>query len=205
MKNYSQNNEQDFILKLFGDFVGSFLDIGANDGETLSNTYALSQLGWAGTCIEASPAAYERLVKTHEGNNNLVLLNFAVGSYDGEIVLHESGELLGTGDIALVSSTRQDETERWSSLNMPFKDVKVPVFTFTSAMGRTPQKTFEFVSVDIEGMEVEVIPQIDFAALGTKMCIIEWNGANAELFDGHMAKFGFTLIHTNAENRLYTL
>ena len=38
---YSQNNEQDIILQYFGNRKGFFLDIGANDGITLSNTYAL--------------------------------------------------------------------------------------------------------------------------------------------------------------------
>src|SRR5690348_6177236 len=109
---YSQSNEEEIILGYFGDFVGTFIDIGANDGITLSNTFALVWKGWQGTLIEASPKAYERLLKTHPHNYGLVLLNYAVGSYDGEIVLHESGQLLGTGDVALVSSTREDETQR---------------------------------------------------------------------------------------------
>lgn len=202
---YTQNNENDFINWFFKDTKGTFLDIGANDGITLSNTYELVERGWHGTCIEASPLAFSRLLKTHEGNKKLVLLNFAVGSYDGTIILHESGELLGKGDVALVSSTRQDETERWTSLNMPFTDVEVPVFTFESAFKQSPHKTFDLISVDIEGMEKEVIPQINFRALETKMAIIEWNGNDGNFYDGIMNAQGFHLIHTNAENRIYTV
>lgn len=201
----SQNNEEELILSYFGNRTGIFLDFGANDGITLSNTYALVMRGWGGTLIEASPKAYERLLKTHPSNYGLVLLNYAVGSYDGEITLHESGELLGTGDIALVSSTREDETKRWESLNMPFEDVVVPVRTFESIMKMTKYQHADFVSVDIEGMEKEVVPQIDFKKLGTQMAIIEFNGKDEDFFNDYMSSFGFKLIHKNAENLIYTV
>ena len=35
--NYSQNDEQEHILRIFGDFVGRFLEIGACDGRLVSN------------------------------------------------------------------------------------------------------------------------------------------------------------------------
>lgn len=203
MINHSQNDEQSRILNNFYGFTGSFLDIGANDGITLSNSYALSQLGWSGCLIEASPAAYERLLKTHSASHNLSMYQLAVGSYDGEITLHESGELLGTGDVALVSSTKDEELKRWESLNIPFKPVTVPCVTFETLLKKIGQNHFDFVTVDIEGMECEVIPQIDFNALGTKMAIIEWNGHDADLYDGIMRNFSFNLVHVNAENRIY--
>lgn len=203
MENFSQNNEQEIILNFFGDKVGTFLDCGANDGITLSNTYALVWKGWGGTLVEASPVAYERLLKTHPTNFNLVMLNVAAGSYDGEIVLHESGELLGKGDVALVSSTRQDETERWTALNMPFKDVTVPCKTFESMQKMTKHKKYDFVSLDIEGMELDLLPQMNFDELETKLACIEFNGKDKEKYDAIMLPFGFNLIHQNAENLIY--
>jgi len=103
---YSQNQEEDVIQSWFGDFVGTFLDIGANDGKTLSNTYALVERGWAGTYVEASPKAFERLSALIGVNPKFDLINCLAGSNDGDNILKESGELLGTGDIALVSSTK---------------------------------------------------------------------------------------------------
>lgn len=205
MINYSQNDEQDRILNQFYNFKGTFLDIGSNDGITLSNSYALAQNGWKGVCVEASPKAWERLVKVHgwQSGNGIQLINVAVGSYDGDIELNESGELLGKGDVALVSSTRQDEVERWASLNMPFEKVTVPVVTFKTLRERMLYNHFDFLTIDIEGMEPEVVPQIDFTALGVRMAIIEWNGKNAELYDQFLLKSGLKLVHINAENRLY--
>lgn len=135
--------------------------------------------------------------------NGIQLINVAVGSYDGDIELNEFGELLGKGDVALVSSTRQDEVERWASLNMPFEKVTVPVVTFKTLLEGMLYNHFDFLTIDIEGMEPEVVPQIDFTALGVRMAIIEWNGNNAELYDQFLLKSGLKLVHINAENRLY--
>ena len=53
MKDYSQTGEQQVIFDYFGpEFKGTFLDIGANDGVTFSNTYGLSLKGWRGVCVE---------------------------------------------------------------------------------------------------------------------------------------------------------
>src|ERR1700743_573350 len=104
---YSQNNEESIILEYFKGNKGFFLDLGANDGKTLSNSLALVERGWQGGGVEASPLACDRLEKLHGRRKDEVgvqVLNVAVGSYDGDIELNESGELLGTGDVSLVSS-----------------------------------------------------------------------------------------------------
>jgi FkbM family methyltransferase len=202
---YSQNDEEKFILEYFSGAKGVFMDIGANDGKTLSNSYALVERGWPGVCVEASPKAWERLRSLHgwQNGNGIQLINVAVGSYDGNIDFNESGELLGTGDVALVSSTRQDEMDRWVSLNMPFEKVSVPVITFKTLLERCLYNHFDFLTIDIEGMEPEVVPQIDFTELGIIMAIIEWNGKNADLYDGLLSGHGLKLIHVNQENRIY--
>lgn len=202
-KVWSQNNEQLIIEDFFKDIKGTFLDLGCNDGITLSNTYALVKLGWAGLMVDASPKAYSRLIENMPFENDLTFMNCAVGKFDGEIILHESGELLGTGDTSLVSSTLEEETKRWGSLNMPFEDVKVPCRTFPSLLSQTKQKQFDFISMDIEGMELEVLPQMDLKALGCKMICVEFNGKEKEKYDAIIEPQGYKLIHKNAENLIY--
>jgi FkbM family methyltransferase len=202
---YSQNNEEEIIGQYFGQLTGTFLDIGANDGITLSNSYSLVQKGWGGLLVDGSPAVFERLKENLGPNPKLQLLNYLIGSADRDEVLHESGELLGAGDISLVSSILESETKRWTSLNIPFKDVTVPMITFDTLMEKSKYKIFEFITVDIEGMEPVVIPQINFEELGCRMAIIEWNGNLGEFYDKVMFDYGMKCIHVNAENRIYTL
>lgn len=199
---HSQNSEEEIILKYFGDFIGTFLDIGANDGRTLSNSLALVERGWKGSCIEASPKAFERLKKEHSGRT-VELSNIALASYDGEIILHESGELIGAGDVALVSSTKNSELARWDSMAIPFEEIEVPCLTFNSFLRLSSYKTFDFVSIDIEGMELEILPQMDFEKLGTKLICVEWNSKDERAYNKILTPFGFRAIHKNAENLIY--
>ena len=201
---YSQNNEEAFILDYFKNHIGVLLDIGSNDGKTLSNSLALIERGWGGLLIEASPKAFERLVHTHdEPDRDVQLLNVAVGSKNGTVELNESGSLLGTGDVSLVSSTRQDEVDRWTSLNIPFEKITVPVIDFKTLMQRSVYRKFDFITIDIEGMEFEVVPQIDFSSLGVRMAIIEWNSKDGQFYDNILLEHGLKLVHYNAENRIY--
>jgi FkbM family methyltransferase len=199
MKNYSQNDEQAAILNYFKGFKGTFCDIGANDGVTFSNTYALHLNGWTGAYIEPSPMAYERLF-LREDKAECYKTPVALGKSNGRLVLQESGELVGTGDVALVSTVNLPEMDRFRSV-VKYNPVMVPVITWTKFLESSPYKTFDFISMDIEGSELEVLPQMDLSEV--KLFCIEWNG-KPELKAAYEPYFeGFKLIHTTGENLIY--
>jgi FkbM family methyltransferase len=204
---YSQSNEEELIEQFFTpSFTGTFLDIGANDGMTFSNTYRLLQKGWQGTMVECSPKVKPKLVENISPYKHQVqILDAAIGPYDGHTDFHESGSLLKKGDSSLVSSISSDETKRWRTARIPFEKISVPMLTFGSMLKRSMYKTFDLVSIDIEGMEKYVIPQIDFKKLNTRMAIIEFNGKDEKFFTDYMQMFGFTLHSKNPENLIYVL
>jgi FkbM family methyltransferase len=202
---YSQNDEQDYVLDYFHNFKGTFMDCGSNDGVTLSNTYALSKLGWRGTCVDASEEAFKRLRKNYLHNHNIEMYNYAIGDENKEVTFFESGELLGSGDTALVSSLMQQEMDRWKGLNMKFVPKQVEMITFKTLLSKIKHKHFHLISIDLEGCERMVVPQIDFKALDTKMAIIEFNGRDEGFFTEYMSRFNFKLVHKNAENLIFQL
>jgi len=65
---YGQCGQDKLIIEtLFpGKTNGVFVDIGANDGVTFSNTYLLEKLGWSGLVIEPIPSIYEQLSTIRE-------------------------------------------------------------------------------------------------------------------------------------------
>jgi len=205
---HSQNNEEQIIINLFkGKRNGTFLDIGANDGVTLSNTFYLANnYGWTGLLVEASPKAYERLLKNYELiDRDIDFQNVAIGKEDGTMQFWESGELLNKGDIALVSSGVKSELDRWISLNMPFEKIKVPMTSVATMLSRSRHTHFDLLSLDIEGMELEVLPQIDFKALKIQVAVIEWNSKDEQKYNDIMFPQGFKLVHKNMENLIYTI
>lgn len=195
MKDYSQNGEQKIILEYFGDFVGVLLDIGANDGVTLSNSRALIEKGWIAHLVEPSPSAFKMLIETSE--DDAYLFNFAIGTYTGKATFYESGAHLGTGDTALLSSLKQDETKRWKKET--FTPIEVDVFRYED----TPfyGMKFDFITIDAEGMDYEILIQIDLT--DTKMVCVEFNGKNAGDFIGYCAKYGLQQVWNSHENLIF--
>lgn len=210
MLNYSQNDEQERIVKYFGGSKnGTFIDIGANDGVTLSNTYALARhYGWTGLLIEASPKAYDKLLANYQEeifkDREVDLVNVAVGHYDSEkpVPFYEGGSHLGKGDVGLLSTLKEEELKRWKGQE-EFDLITVPMESISTILSRSRFQKFDLLSIDIEGMELEVLPTIPFVKMGVKMALVEWNGKNQLQYDKIMRSSGFRLIHKNGENLIY--
>jgi FkbM family methyltransferase len=170
---YSQNNEQDIILQYFGNRKGFFLDIGANDGQTLSNTYALQLQEWKGVLIEPSEEAFNRI----KASNGVQKFNVAIGTEDGHCTFHEMGNHLNAGDVSLLSTIKKTELKRWPGVE--FKERMTEVWTYKTLLKHSPLKFFDFISIDAEGVDYEILEQIDLKY--TDMVCIEHN-SNADLF-----------------------
>lgn len=199
---YSQNREEEFILDYFKDFTGTFLSIGENDGETLSNVRALALKGWCGVMVEPAPIAFAKLKKLYEDNKKgcFYLYDCAIGDHNGKTILHDSGSLFHKGDTSLVSTIKKEETARFSSV-LSYNEVEVKCFKWKTFLNRLYIKKFDFVSLDAEGMDAEILDQMDVSEV--KCLSIEWNG-HQELktrFDKKME--GFRIIYTSAENLIY--
>lgn len=79
MKNkYSQWGEEIIVADFFGDFTGQFLDIGAFDGVTGSNTRLLAEKGWSGVLVEPNPANFVKLLDNCRSFPKLQCVNAAV-------------------------------------------------------------------------------------------------------------------------------
>ena len=80
---------------------GFFIDIGAHDGISLSNTYLLEQeYGWKGICIEPNPSVFKKLCKNRENTLNI---DSPLSSKDNEVVVFTSIE----GDDEMLSGIKK--------------------------------------------------------------------------------------------------
>jgi FkbM family methyltransferase len=204
MKNYSQSQEQQAILNYFGDFKGSFLSLGENDGETLSNVRALALLGWCGAMVEPAPIAFSKLKSIYDKDKKgcFYVYNCAIGNQNGKAILYDSGSLLKTGDTSLVSTLVSEEKKRFQSV-LNYTDVEVKVYRWKTFFNRLQIKKFDFVSIDCEGVDADILEQMDMELLGVKCLCIEWNGHNElkELYTKKM--LGYNIIYTSGENLIF--
>jgi len=190
---YSQNGEEPVILAHFQGRRGTFLDIGAYTGVELSNTRALAELGWKGVMVEPSPDVFKRLQSNYEGFSNVYLYNLAIASFNGSIEFFDNPNAIAT--------TIEGETKRWAGEQ--FNKIVVPCQRIDTFLEGLLYKTFDFVSIDIEGGDLDLIKQIDFNKLKTNMVCVEWNSRDQELYNNVMLPQGYHLAYVSGENLVY--
>lgn len=199
---YSQNNEEAIIKYYFRKSKGRFLDIGANDGITLSNTLWCAENGWSGVCVEPSITAFEKLCDIHD-KHNVQCINVAVGNESGIVEFYESGEHLGKGDTSLLSTIDKSELGRWDA-KQTFTKTDAVCVTWEGLMEKIEgKKTFDLISIDAEGLDLDIMKQIDFNLYGCKMLIIEYNQKDEFLFRALAAEYQLKLFAKNRENLIF--
>jgi FkbM family methyltransferase len=150
MKSYSQNEEQEVITNYFLNKIGTgrFLDIGAFDGITLSNTYALVLNGWTGVAVEASPSNFCKLQENYKNFPNVKLVCACIEERTRSLIQFYQGEdgLLSTA-MKANAIFREKETK--------FTDIYITSNSITSLLFKFG-KNFNFINIDIEGQSFEL-------------------------------------------------
>ena len=203
---YSQNEEEKVILEYFTGKSGNFLDIGANDGITLSNTRALAELGWCGVFVEPSVQAFKKLKENYEKqsrNKCHYFYNTALGNVNKKLVFYDSGEHLGKGDTGLLGTFHESERVRFPK--MKYTEVETQVYRWKTFFNRLSIKSFDFVSLDTEGNDRIILEQMDLDKLETKCICVEWNLQEhlRTWFTGHLKKYGMKEVYKSAENLIF--
>jgi O-methyltransferase len=208
VKNYSQNNEQEIIRNYFNGRNPSdltVLDIGANDGETFSNSRQLILDGWSGILLEPSPRAFERLSNLYRGNDKVKCFQLGIGPNTEEVEFWESGAFNHTGpDVALVSCVDPKEKNRWGNA-VSFIPIKINLKTFSDFVSDNRiNPPFNFINIDAEGMDYEILKQINLDEICECFCI-EHNSVPDMVtkYRGIADYFGYREIGYNAENLIF--
>ena len=200
---YSQNNEDHIIKNYFGNYVGTLLDIGANDGITLSNSRLLIENGWQGVLVEPSANCVAKLQQLYI-NTNIQVLPYAVSNYVGKAKFWESGKHLSAKDHSLISTIKENELKRWKGSRFyNYTECETDVIDVKTLLNRSNHKTFDFISIDAEGEDITILKQLNLSA--TKLLCIEWNGNYLVKQDiqHYCKRYGLqTVLHQNHENLL---
>lgn len=199
---YAQNREDLFVLNYFGNFTGNMLDIGANDGETLSNSKLLIENGWSAVLVEPGNIC-KKLVVLHNENENVQVYNFGIGEKEGVVNFWESGaHVPGGQDRGLVSTLDIEETKRWPDVKFEKRQIRIK--PFSALLKHAP---FDFISIDSEGADVAILKHINLKEVGCSCLCIEWNGdtATEKEITEYCNRVGLKLSLKNAENLLFTL
>lgn len=124
---------------------GIFVEVGANDGLSQSNTWFLEYYqGWTGLLIEPVPS----LANMAQRFRRSPVAAVALGGWDSD------GQVLRLAENDLITSA-----VRWSGTD---REIEVPVRSLSSLLDEYGLGQVDFFSLDVEGFEKQVLDGIDF-------------------------------------------
>jgi FkbM family methyltransferase len=171
MTYYSQFEQDKTVHQMFFQniFNGYFVDIGAHDGTTFSNSKFFEELGWNGVCIEPNPKIFSILQSTRKCKCVKKAISDKVGTAQFFQILGEANMLSGLADEF---NQRGIENIHHNIQNNEFDYIDVELDLFDNIVDNT---TIDFLSLDTEGNELKILQTIDFNKYNIKVITVENN------------------------------
>lgn len=166
----SQAGETQLIRELTGKAkTGYFVEVGANDGLTLSNTYGLMLDGWSGVCVEPSQRVFNKLKQNIARFPDVQAIRCACSPTLGPVKL-----FYGKNDPLDHMATISTEDSPWFQANRG-EDYEIvdgkPLTVLLDEIAAPPH--FDLLMVDAEGMDYEILQTMNFDRYRPKIVITE--------------------------------
>lgn len=200
MNFYSQFGQDKFLYENYfkSKPEGTFVDIGAHDGISGSNSYFFELLGWNGICFEPIPSVFEKLKQ----NRKCDLRNLALSNKKETqqfFVIEGHSEMLS----GLVSQYEQAHIARIlkeiEEHNQKYNYIDVECSTFNDEVDL---KNIDILSIDVEGSEFSILKTIDFSKYNISFIVFEMNYMNQNLLNFMNSK-NFSFIHQAGIDLIY--
>jgi len=162
---------------------GFYVEIGANDGVAQSNTLQLELFhGWKGVLIEPIPATFEKLQRNRNSRRNYLQQGACVSFEYGEKFVELLYANLVSTPLALESDITDPEDHagrgaiflKGSDKDNALARVQARAFTMTTVLSKANAPQYiDFLSLDVEGAELEVLKGIDFDRYSIGWILVE--------------------------------
>ena len=149
---------ENFFKKPDGTFIddGFFIEIGAYDGRIFSNTFVLEKLGWKGICIEPVPKMFEQLVE----NRTCICIKGCISDKEGKVLFRQ------VCDHEVFSGiVEKYDPQHITGLNTNYSFAhseyyEVECFTLSRIIRDYAIKKIDFLSIDTEGGELDILTSL---------------------------------------------
>jgi FkbM family methyltransferase len=193
---------------------GFFVEIGAFDGITHSNTHHLVQRGWKGVYVEPIKEYYEACVKTHENKDGVKVYNNLISDYNGMGKIFKAGEG-STADEDTINFMIENNME-WAvgASDKVVEEVKcLTLATFLDKINCP--KEIDLLVIDTESYEWKVIKTLDLKKYNIKCIVIElhenehtWQSLgiqseNVELVNNMMLENNYVKVFSDVINTIF--
>lgn len=168
---------------------GYFLDVGSGDGTVGSNSKALEERGWKGICVDPFP--------THmEGRTCLVFREVVYSEAGKRMMFYQAGQLGGIADTLGAWKVRAEKASAVEFTTVTLGDIL--------ARAKAPRR-IDFVSLDIEGAELEALRGLPLDRYQIGALVIEHNFEEPKRsrIEEFMKSHGYRRVHTWQQDDFY--
>ena len=175
---YSLNELDEKMLKYLNFNNGFFIEAGANDGISQSNTFLYEkEYGWNGLLIEPNPSKY---IQCKNNRPNSIVENYALVSknYEYDFIDGDFDHEDYNGSLMAMVLDEGDwcddvmkESQRTRKENQNI--IKVPAITLDKLLEKHNIKKIDFFSLDVEGYEISVLNGFDIEKFLPTYMLIE--------------------------------
>jgi FkbM family methyltransferase len=192
VKSYAQSQEDILVWDFFGKKnSGYYVEVGANHPVILNQTWLLEQNGWTGLLVEPQSACCE-LLRAQRPGSRICQVACSAPEKRGEATF-----LISDDDVksALAPSDTDVEVEY-------AKTETVRVVTLDDILGEDKATGIDFLSVDVEGLEVDVFRGLDFKKYAPRLILVEDHAHNLRTHHFLKGK-NYRLVYRTGRNNWY--
>ncbi len=191
-----QNNMDADIEKILNWENGYFIELGAGDGISYSNTLHLELYhGWRGVLIEPSFIEFEKLKSNRSNMNAFVNCACVDDSYKRETIeLIYSGHMTVDTNEKLGFSSPEDHARKGAAfIDIDTYRFHAKAVTLNNLLIENDSpREIDFLSLDVEGSELNVLKGLDLNFFVVKFILIETR--DFEVIDLYLNLFGYKFV-----------
>jgi len=198
LRSHAQHGEDQCILELLDPEAPTYaIDVGANDGQSWSNTFAFGQIGFNLLLVEPMPIYAQRCSDLYAGSDKVLVENVAIAPIEGETTFYISANL-AEDELAMRSSLNRDA--------VPYEAVEaitvrtVPLEQLLTNYG-WPER-YAFISVDAEGLDLEVLRTAGLDRYRPSVICVE-EGPNRQSIENYLSTQRYQRKTTLGPNGIY--
>ena len=200
---YAQNGEDIVLARALKPWErkGFWIDCGAGHPKYNSVTKLFSEFGWTGVNIEPLPDEFMLLTQDRPLDENIQCL---LGAQNGVGTI-----FAGPAENRGSSTTDRLLAARYAKeFNQIFTETQVPIRTLTEILRAKQFPAIDFLKIDVEGAELEVLLGIDLSEFNPRILVIEATRPNStepnhELWEDRVLDSGYVRALFDGVNHFY--